>query len=91
MTRRSRLFLDKTRGRTMKAIQTKYFGPGNVKGSRIKAFDSDGNSVTISYPHELSGEDVHRKAAEALRDKMQWKGEMVGGSIKTGYVFVFVS
>jgi hypothetical protein len=75
----------------MKAIETRYFGPSNVKGSRIKAFDCDNNSVTIGYPHELSGEDCHRKAAEALCAKMKWTGELVGGSTKKGYVFVFVS
>ena len=73
----------------MRAIQTKYLGPSNFRGARIKAFDCDGNSVTIPYPYELSGEDVHRKAAEALRDKMRWSGELIGGSIKSGYVFVF--
>jgi hypothetical protein len=73
----------------MKAIQTKYIGPTNFRGSRIKASDGDKNSITISYPHELSGEDVHRKAAEALRDKMGWTGNLVGGGLKNGYVFVF--
>ena len=74
----------------MKAIVTKYHGPTNFKGARITASDEDGNRVTISYPHELSGEDVHRKAAMALCDKMEWAGELVGGSLKRGYVFVFV-
>lgn len=73
----------------MKAIQTKYVGPTNTKGSRIIATDNDGNKVTISYPYELSGEDVHRKAAQALCDKMNWKGEMIAGWVKNGYVFVF--
>ena len=74
----------------MKAIQTKYLGPTNYKGARIKASDEDGNSITIPYPYELSGETVHRKGAEALKDKMDWKGELIGGSLKNGYVFVFV-
>lgn len=74
----------------MKAITTKYFGPGNVKGSRIKAFDCDGNSVTISYPHELSGEAVYLKAAKTLCQKMKWEGDLIGGAIKNGYTFVFV-
>jgi hypothetical protein len=73
----------------MKAIQTKYIGPTNFRGSRIKASDGDKNSITISYPYELSGEDVHRKAAEALRDKMGWTGNLIGGGLKNGYVFVF--
>ncbi len=75
----------------MKAISTKYISPTDFKGSRIKAYDCDNNSVTIPYPYELSGEDVHRKAAEALRDKMNWTGELIGGSTKEGYVFVFKS
>ena len=73
----------------MKAIITKYHGPTACKGSRISASDEDGNRITISYPYELSGEAVHRKAAEALCDKMGWTGELVGGSLKRGYVFVF--
>lgn len=75
----------------MKAITTKYFGPGNVKGARIKAYDEDGNQATISYPYELSGEDCHRAAADALCRKMGWEGKLAGGGIKGGYVFVFVS
>jgi len=73
----------------MKAIETRFYGPGNVRGARIKAFDLDGNQVTISYPYELSGEDCHRQAAEALRDKMGWQGRLIGGAVKRGYVFVF--
>lgn len=58
----------------MKAIVTKYHGPTNTRGSRITASDEDGNRVSIPYPYELSGEDVHRKAAEALCEKMNWGG-----------------
>jgi hypothetical protein len=74
----------------MKAIKTKYKGPTNTRGSRIIASDEDGNRITIPYPYELSGEDVHRKAAEALCTKMGWRGQLVGGSLKNGYVFVFM-
>lgn len=75
----------------MKAIITKYFGPGNVRGSRIKAIAEGVPALYIPYPHELSGEDVHRKAAQALADKYQWKGELVGGALPdgTGYCFNF--
>jgi hypothetical protein len=73
----------------MKAIKTKYKGPTNTRGSRIIASDEDGNKVTISYPYELSGEDCHRKAAVALCEKMGWGRDLVSGSLKNGYVFVF--
>lgn len=75
----------------MKAIETKYLPATNFKGSRIKAYAEGGNSITISYPYELSGEDVHRKAAETLQVKMNWPGELIGGGKAdgNGYVFVF--
>ena len=73
----------------MKAITTKYLGATNTRGSRIKAFDMDGNSITIPYPHDLSGEDVHRAAAQALCAKMNWSGMLIGGATSGGYVFVF--
>jgi hypothetical protein len=74
---------------TMKAISTRYLGPTNYRGARITAFDSDRNRITVSYPHGLSGEAVHRVAAEALRDKMGWTGRLIGGATRDGYVFVF--
>lgn len=47
-------------------------------------------TLTIPYPYELSGEDVHRKAAEALRDRLGWTGTLAGGALPDGYAFVFV-
>ena len=73
----------------MKAIRTKYLGPTDHRGSRIKADDYEGQSVTISYPYGLSGEDCHRKAADALCVKMGWPRDLVGGGTRTGYVFCF--
>jgi hypothetical protein len=74
----------------MKAIRTKYHGPTTTKGAKIVASDDDGNRVSISYSYGLSGEAAHRKAADALCTKMHWKGEIIGGSLRDGYVFVFV-
>lgn len=58
----------------MIAIHTKYIGATNTRGSRIKAYTSGhgsikGFEVTIPYPHELSGEQVHFKAVKALVKK----------------------
>lgn len=75
----------------MQAIQTRYYGPTNNRGSRIKAFCVAG-SVIISYPNELSGQACHRKAAETLIAELGWVdyGQLIGGQTKTGdYVFVF--
>ena len=78
----------------MQAIQTRYFGPGNVKGSRIKAWCVAG-SVTIDYPHEVgTGQPAHRLAAEALRDKLGWNtpryGRLLGACLPNGdHCFIF--
>lgn len=77
----------------MQAILTKYFGPTNSRGSRIKAQCAAG-SITIGYPHELSGMACHAKAAKALVEKLGWDhhhyGDLMGGQLPNGdYAFVF--
>ena len=74
----------------MKAITTKYLGPTNFRGSRIKAFDLDNNSVTLFYHHAWDSQENHRRAAETLKAKMGWSGNLVCGCIKNGMVWVFV-
>jgi hypothetical protein len=50
----------------MQAIETKFLPATNRFPSRIKAWCERG-SITIGYPHEISGEDnCHRAAALAL-------------------------
>lgn len=73
----------------MKAIQTTYHGPTNANGSRISASDTDGNRVTIPYPHEYSGAKCHAQAALALCRKMGWGGTLIAGGLKDHFVFVF--
>lgn len=74
----------------MKAIQTKYLGATNQRGSRIKACTEGGNTITIPYPHELSGDAVHRLAAQALCDKLGWNRQFVTGGLPNGdYCHVF--
>lgn len=77
----------------MQAIQTKYLSATNTKGSRIKATCAAG-SITIDYPHELSGMAVHAAAAKVLVNKLGWDdahyGGLMGGQLASGdYVFVF--
>ncbi len=55
----------------MQAIQTKYFGPTNHNGSRIKATAAAG-SVTVDYDHALNVGDNHKAAAAALVAKLGW-------------------
>ena len=75
------------------AIVTKFLGPTNVRGSRVKA-TADAGSITLSWDHSLNVEENHRRAAEALRDKLGWNqpfyGKLhMGGLPGSGYAFVF--
>ena len=65
----------------MQAIVTKYLGATNTKPSRIKATSASGLSVTISYPHELTSDDAHKRAALALCQKYNWPNELLGGGL----------
>lgn len=82
----------------MQAIQTRYLGPTNYRGSRIKA-TADAGSITVGYDHSKNmGEDVHRVAAEALLVKLGWDTahgyrpfHLVAGALPGGdYAFVIV-
>lgn len=74
----------------MQAIITKYIGPSNTRGSRVKA-TCDAGGLIVPWAYELGAEGNHRAAAYALRDKLEWAGELIGGSIGNKYVWVFVS
>jgi hypothetical protein len=75
----------------MKAITTRYVGPGNVRGARIIATDGD-NRISIPYDYSGNTDQVHRKAALALCHKLKWSGcdTLISGGLKTGNVYVFL-
>jgi hypothetical protein len=75
----------------MKAIVTKFVGPTNTKGSKIIASDMDGNQISVPYDDSLNSDKMHDKAAIALCHKMQWGGMLASGSLKNGYVYVFLT
>lgn len=75
----------------MTAIETHGLGPTDSKGSRIVATAGDSARITIPYRHNLSAEENHKAAAEALVAEMGWSGDMVAGTTARGMVFVFVS
>ncbi len=71
------------------AITTKYIGPTNYRGSRVKATASAG-SVTLEWDDELNTSANHASVAQALCNKFGWTGEYVMGGTETGYVFFYV-
>lgn len=72
------------------AITTKYLGPTNTKGSRIKA-TCNGGSLTLGIDNATSVEENHRRAAVELAMDMGWYGrfQLIGGSLPkdAGYAF----
>ena len=75
----------------LQAIETKYLGPTNTKGSRIKA-TCRGGSVTIGYRSELNSDENHALAAIKLAENLNWQTKnWTPGSVpsnRNGYVFV---
>lgn len=72
------------------AIQVKYLGPTNYRGSRYKATAAAG-SVTIPVDDAKNVEGNVIAAAQALCDKFGWSRDMVHGQLADGsYVFVQV-
>lgn len=87
----------------MQAIETKYLGATDTRGSRIKAFCERG-SITVPYPHGLSGDQVHVFAAAQLvakflaedekqygtqPEKNPWNRPRICGATQLGYAHVF--
>jgi hypothetical protein len=76
------------------AIQTKYFGPTNTRGSRIVA-QCAAKRVSVPYEHSMSAEENHLAAAYHLQVALGWVGERYGelrtGTLADGsYVHVLV-
>ena len=82
----------------MQAIMTKYRGPTDRRGSRIKAFCSAG-SVTISIDNSKSSQENHEIAMRMLLEKLFWTplgghhGRWVAGDPpdQRGYCYVYVA
>lgn len=72
----------------MNAIQTKYIGPTNYRGSRVKASTESGATLTVGWNHGVTHDENHRLAAFALAKKLNWVGKWCGGGTKTGGVYV---
>lgn len=79
----------------MQAIVTKYLGPTNTKGGRIKA-RCDAGSLTIGFHDGDGREDPHDRAARLLAEKLGWTSDLYGqlavGELPdgTGNAYVFI-
>lgn len=71
------------------AIHTKFLGPTNRRGSRVKAFCKEGTgdfALTIPYPHDLPQDQKHVAAAKALAERLEWPGLWIVGHNADGSI-----
>lgn len=79
----------------MQAIVTKYLGPTDHRGSRVKA-KCEAGTLTVSWDHALDADDNHYVAAKMLAERLGWVGpnygRLVGGGMpdNRGNCYVFV-
>jgi len=75
----------------MQAVTTKYLGPTNTRGSRVKATCQAG-SVTIGWDDALNSDQNHNAAALTLIEKWGWCGKWLEGQLTDGsHVYVCVT
>lgn len=73
------------------AIETRYLGPTNHRGSRVVATTCNGHRLVGQYDASCNAYEAHRRVAMALAEKMAWWRQNIawhGGATKAGYVFV---
>jgi hypothetical protein len=71
------------------AIETRYVGPTNTRGSRVIATNAAKSVRHIHHwDYALSVTANHYAAAEALRAKLDWPAIVAGGSTARGFAFV---
>ena len=79
----------------MISIHTRFLGPTNARGARVKAYTPDGRSAIVAYRHELPSSQAHFTAARAFMEKhfdyYSRANTMVYGDSADGrgYVFCF--
>ena len=67
------------------AITTKYIGPTDFRGSRVKATAAGGN-VTLEWDDSLNSTANHSAAASALASKLDWHGHWIPGGHHDGSI-----
>jgi hypothetical protein len=68
-------------------IETRFLGPTNYRGSRVKAWSGE-HSIVVPWDHALNAGENHERAASALALKLGWEGDWIlFGSTDKGDLF----
>lgn len=77
------------------AICTKYTGPTDTKGSRVRASigKRKGCSISIPWDHALDVAENHDAAAVTLAMRLGWTGELLraGSADDSGYCYTLAT
>lgn len=73
----------------MQAITTKYLGPTNYRGSRVKA-TAQAKSITIEWDDALNATANHSRAAQRLANDLEWPGQWFGGGLPDGATMAWI-
>jgi len=65
------------------AIQTRYVGPGRVRGSAIIA-KANGIRIRYGYRDDLNRDQNHAEAVRQLCNRLHWSGSLVCGGLPDG-------
>jgi hypothetical protein len=71
----------------LQGVFTRWLGPTNHRGSRVKAVTPSGDALTLPWDYSQGESENHRSAAIALLSRLGWQyEELVTGLIPQGYV-----
>lgn len=70
----------------MFSIVTKFLGPTNTQGSRIRA-TCNGKSKMVSYDHAMGSVENHIEAVKEFARVFHYSGTYAIGETETGYIF----
>lgn len=74
----------------MKAIQIRYLGPTNTKGSRLKIMASGVPHAVYPLSYDMNIDDFALKCAKHFCKQYNWPTKIVGGMLPNNdWVFVF--
>jgi hypothetical protein len=69
----------------LQGVLTRYLGPTNNRGTRVKAVTPSGDALTVPWDYSQGESENHRTAAVALLEKLGWRyEELVTGIVLIG-------
>jgi hypothetical protein len=69
------------------AIATKFLGPTNTRGARVRA-TCEARSVLVPWNYALGVSENHDAAARALITRLGWQGTWIQGCLRDVFVYV---